>query len=63
MKTDYTDEMQLERIRAEIVKLMAETSELNAEAAQMTRERYWYPAVVIATVIGTTLAFAKLFLS
>lgn len=47
-----------ERIHAEIGKLMAETVKLNAEAAKMTRERTWYPSVVIATAAGAGAAIA-----
>lgn len=47
-----------ERIHAEIGKLMAETVKLNAEAAKMTRERAWYPGVVIATAAGAGAAIA-----
>lgn len=60
MSRSTLDDLSVERIHAEIVKLMDETAKLNAEAAKMSRERYWYPAVVIAIVIGATLALAKL---
>lgn len=50
------------KTEAEISKLMAETVKLNAEAAKLTRERYWYPVVVTATIIGATVAATKLLL-
>ena len=55
--------LEIERIHAEIGKLMAETAKLNAEAAKMTRERVWYPAVVLATAVGAAVAITKVFLS
>ncbi|MGB6053725.1 MAG: hypothetical protein WBG17_00650 [Burkholderiaceae bacterium] len=50
------------KVEAEIGRLMAETAKLNAEAAKMARERYWYPVVVAASIIGATVAVTKIFL-
>ena len=47
------------RVDAEIIKLLAETSKLNADAA-MTRERWWYPVVLMSTAIGATAVLSKL---
>jgi len=55
-------EAEIGKLIAEAGKLLAETSKLNAEAAKLQRERYWYPAVVIATVVGATVALTRLFL-
>ncbi|MCS4508873.1 hypothetical protein [Xylophilus ampelinus] len=54
--------MDILKTEAEIGKLMAETIKLNAEAAKFNRERYWYPVVVTATIIGASVAATKLFL-
>ncbi|WP_369928024.1 hypothetical protein [Xanthomonas sp. NCPPB 2632] len=43
----------LEKIRAEIGKLMAETSKINAEAR-------WYPFVATAGLFAAALGFLKL---
>lgn len=43
----------LEKIRVEIGKLMAETSKINAEAR-------WYPFVAAGGVFGAAFALAKL---
>lgn len=51
------------KIEAEIGKLMAETMKLHAEASKMTRERAWYPVVMMATAIGAAVALTKLLLS
>ena len=49
-------EAEVGKLIAEAGKLLAETAKLNAETAKLHRERYWYPAVVLATVIGATVA-------
>lgn len=53
-------EAEVGKLIAEAGKLLAETSKLNAETAKLQRERYWYPAMVMATVIGATVAITKL---
>lgn len=55
-------EAEVGKLIAEAGKLLAETAKLNAETAKLHRERYWYPAVVLATVIGATVAITKLVL-
>lgn len=54
-------EAEVGKLIAEAGKLLAETAKLNAETAKLHRERYWYPAVIMATVIGATVAVTKLF--
>jgi hypothetical protein len=51
------------KLITEAEKLRAETSKLNAESAKMMRERYWYPAVVTASIIAATVAATKIFLN
>lgn len=54
--TPYTQsEADLEKTHSEIVKLLAETRKLNAEAGKMTRETFWYP-VAVATGLITAVA-------
>lgn len=53
-------EAEVGKLIAEAGKLLAETTKLNAETAKLQRERYWYPAMVMATVIGATVAITKL---
>lgn len=55
-------EAEVGKLIAEAGKLLAETAKLNAETAKLHRERYWYPAVVMATVVGATVAITKLIL-
>lgn len=45
-----------DKARAEIAKLIAETSKINAEAR-------WYPFVATAAIFGAALALVKLFLT
>lgn len=51
------------RVDAEIAKLIAESSKLNAEAAKFHPERWWYPVVLMTTAVGATAALMKLALS
>lgn len=58
MDTRKSD-LEIERIHADINKLMAETMKLHAEAARMTRERWWFPAVALPTALGIGIALAR----
>jgi hypothetical protein len=50
---EFTQEQaSLERTHVEIVKLIAETRKLNAEAGKMTRETFWYPVAISTGLIG-----------
>ncbi|MFL9609785.1 hypothetical protein ACW4YW_01710 [Methylobacillus pratensis] len=51
-----TQEHDLRKIDAEIAKLIAETSKINAEAK-------WYPFIAVAGIFGAAIAIVKLFLS
>lgn len=55
-------EAEVGKLMAEAGKLLAETSKLHAETAKLARERYWYPAVVTASLIAATVAATKFFL-
>ena len=44
------------KFAAEQMKLTAEQAKLDAEAEKMRRERWWYPAVVVATAMGAGAA-------
>jgi len=45
-----------DKMRAEIAKLLAETSKINAEAR-------WYPFVATAALFGAAIAVVKIFLT
>ncbi|MDR2173675.1 MAG: hypothetical protein LBE32_05670 [Burkholderiales bacterium] len=47
--------LELTKIEAEIVKMLAETSKINREAR-------WYPLFAAAALIGAGAALAKLFM-
>lgn len=62
-----------DKMRAEIAKLMAETTKINseipaftaklaAETAKITSERQWYPAVVASGATLAIVAIVKIFL-
>ncbi|MDO4704744.1 MAG: hypothetical protein Q4A98_00790 [Comamonadaceae bacterium] len=51
------------KLYEERLKLEAERNKMQIEALKIERERWWYPVMVAATIIGATLAFAKLVLS
>jgi hypothetical protein len=46
--------LEITKIEAEIVKMLAETSKINREAR-------WYPLLAVAAIIGAGAALAKLF--
>ena len=48
-------EIEIEKMRAEIGKIMAETIKIN-------RENRWLPVAYVATLFGAAVAFVKLFL-
>ncbi len=50
----------VEKVRAEIGKLMAETSKINAEAGKIQRERWWYPIVVCTAMLAAIVGLSKL---
>ena len=67
---DSTRTLSDERLLAEVHKLNAETFKLNvetrklfAEANEMSHERTWYPVILMATAIGATAAFMRVFVS
>ncbi|WP_325948341.1 hypothetical protein [Pseudomonas putida] len=50
---------ELEKVHAEIVKLMADTSKINAEACNVSSQAFWYPVAVassLVTMVTTTTA-------
>ncbi|MQR01925.1 hypothetical protein [Glaciimonas soli] len=46
--------VEIEKIHAEISKLIAESGMLNAEISKINAESRWYPFVVIGGIIATT---------
>ncbi len=60
--TEVEQRLADDKTRAEIVNLMAETAKLNAEAAKIHRERWFYPFTVIIGAIVAGVAFSKILL-
>jgi len=52
MSATDMNELNTNKINAEIAKLMAETQKLNAEAGKLTRETFWYPVAIASGMIG-----------
>jgi hypothetical protein len=52
-----------DKMRAEIAKLIAETSKINIESMKLQTENRWYPFVATAAIFGAALAIAKFFFS
>lgn len=55
MSASDMNELNSNKIQAEIAKLMAETQKLNAGAGKMTRETFWYPVAVSTGMIGAVV--------
>lgn len=67
MSDQMTDTLTVERIHAEIGKLMAETAKLNEEGAKLraeagkletdsrkaAREIFWYPVAIASALVGS----------
>ncbi|MCD2358995.1 hypothetical protein LQK91_21570 [Pantoea sp. MHSD4] len=60
MSATDMNELNSNRINAEIAKLMAETQKLNAEAGKLTRETFWYPVAVSTGMIGAVATITVL---
>ena len=50
----------IERVRAEISKMMAETARISAETSKIERERWWYPIVVCTAMVAAIVGLSKL---
>lgn len=60
MSASDMNELNSNKIQAEIAKLMAETQKLNAEAGKLTRETFWYPVAVSTGMIGAVVTVTVL---
>lgn len=54
------EELELEKLKAEIRNLSANTQKVYAEIRKIERELLFYPAVAIATAIGAVIAIVRL---
>lgn len=61
-KNTEIEALSKEKIHAEIAKLIAETSRINAEAGKLTKEAFWYPLLIATGFVGAIIALTKLFL-
>ena len=52
---------ELEQLRANTRKLIAEANKLDAERKKITREFMLYPAFLLITAVGATAAIIKVF--
>ena len=60
--TAQEHELDVQKIRAEISKLMADTAEASARTSKINRETAFYPFAIGAAFFGAAAAFTKLFL-
>jgi len=60
MSATDMNELNSNRINAEIAKLMAKTQKLNAEAGNLNRETFWYPVAVSTGMIGAVATITVL---
>ena len=56
------NQAEIKKILAEAEKLSAEALKLRADAAKTLSERFWYPAIALATIVGADAGLAKLLL-
>lgn len=54
--------LQIEKLRTEINKMIAETAKANEEARKTRKETQWYEVIIIVSVTLAVVAIAKLFL-
>ena len=55
-------DLQIEKLRAEINKMIAETARANEDARKTRKETQWYEVIIIVSVTLAVVAIAKLFL-
>ena len=53
---DTRNAMDIERIRAQIMKLMAETEEIHQRIAQTEQHMWWYPVVIAGGIFSAGAA-------
>ena len=55
-------DLQIEKLRTEINKMIAETAKANEDARKTRKETQWYEVIIIVSVTLAVVAIAKLFL-
>ena len=56
------EDLQIEKLRTEINKMIAETAKANEDARKTRKETQWYEVIIIVSVTLAVVAIAKLFL-
>ena len=56
------EDLQIEKLRTEINKMIAETAKANEDARKTRKETQWYEVIMIVSVTLAVVAIAKLFL-
>lgn len=56
------EDLQIEKLRTEINKMIAETARANEDARKTRKETKWYEVIIIVSVTLAVVAIAKLFL-
>ena len=56
------EDLQIEKLRTEINKMIAETARANEDARKTRKETQWYEVIIIVSVTLAVVAIAKLFL-
>ena len=58
----HTEDLQIETLRTEINKMIADTARANEDVRKARKETKWYEVVIIVLVTLAVIAIAKLFL-
>lgn len=58
----HKEDLQIEKLRTEINKMIAETARANEDARKARKETKWYEVIIIVSVTLAVVAIAKLFL-
>ncbi len=62
MSANMKEELQIEKLRTEINKMIAETAKVNEEIKKVGKESKWYEVVIIVSATLAVVAIVKLFL-
>lgn len=58
----HTEDLQIETLRTEINKMIADTARANEDARKTRKETKWYEVFIIVSVTLAVVAITKLFL-
>ena len=58
----HKEDLQIEKLRTEINKMIAETARANEDARKTPKETKWYEVIIIVSVTLAVVAITKLFL-